>query len=305
MWTKKFENFPPFTHDLLEKHVIHNASVDDRPKAAVRHKKLGYQLFKSGYVREVLLKPDIKMGDQKYFIVRARVNAQMKQKEYNVYVHFKGESGDVAYANCECPAGKGGCCKHVVALLFQILDYKELELTEIPDELSCTEKLQQWNVPATKPNEFKGAMLFEDLLFERADFQKDKTGRKRPLVKGKREDYSAAPFFAEKVTKQDIERLRDSLAKTESACPLIEVLNGNDCQPFDYELFHQNLPSTVKLTSRKQILKHMNTQRVRDDILKELTMDPDFSLVPQDQKYINHILLNKTVFFSKEHWGYF
>ena len=53
MWTKHFEDFPSCTYDFLEKHVIHDASFDDEPKGAVRHKKLGYQLFKAGYVRGV------------------------------------------------------------------------------------------------------------------------------------------------------------------------------------------------------------------------------------------------------------
>ena len=56
-------------------------------------------------------------------------------------------NGGVVYANCLCKAGKGGCCKHVAALLFQILDYIQLELVEVPDDLTCTQLLQQWHVP--------------------------------------------------------------------------------------------------------------------------------------------------------------
>ena len=57
----------------------------------------------------------------------------------------------------------------------------------------------------------KGAVLFEDLLFEQADYRRDSAGRKRPFVKGKREDYKSAPSFAEKVTERDIKRLRGNL----------------------------------------------------------------------------------------------
>ena len=69
--------------------------------------------------------------------------------------------------------------EHVAALLFQILDYKELELTEVPVELSCTAKLQSWNVPSVN-SEKKGAVLFEDLLFEQADYSTDKYGVPTP-----------------------------------------------------------------------------------------------------------------------------
>jgi hypothetical protein len=46
---------------------------------------------------------------------------------------------------------------------------KELELSEVPDDISCTEKLQKWNVPATG-NEMKSAAFCEDLLFEQGGF---------------------------------------------------------------------------------------------------------------------------------------
>ena len=70
------------------------------------------------------------MGEQKFSILYARVNVQMKQKEYTAYVHLKRDSGCVAYGKQEFPARKGGCCKQIVALIFPILDYKELERTD-------------------------------------------------------------------------------------------------------------------------------------------------------------------------------
>ena len=73
----------------------------------------------------------------------------MKQQSYNVYVHFNQKSGKVTHGNCICRAGKGGCCKHGVAVLFQVIDYIQLELTEVPDDLTCTQILQQWHVPKT------------------------------------------------------------------------------------------------------------------------------------------------------------
>jgi hypothetical protein len=165
---------PEFTHEKLEDHLVSSDSaIDNKPKGASRHKKLGYQLFKSGYVSGILVKSNIKMDEQCMYLVRGKVNAQMKKEEYTVYVHLLCDSGRVVHASCGCPAGKGGCCKHVDALLFQLLDYKELELTEVPVKISCTEKLQSWNVPTLYP-EKRGAVLFEDLLFEQADYHKDK-----------------------------------------------------------------------------------------------------------------------------------
>jgi hypothetical protein len=50
---------------------------------------------------------------------------------YTVYVHLNQANGEVVHSNCTCTAGKGGQCKHVVALLFQVIEYKQLDMTEI------------------------------------------------------------------------------------------------------------------------------------------------------------------------------
>ena len=282
MWTKNISDLPDFSHEFLEKHLVSDAGIDRQPKGAGRHKKLGYQLFKSGYVNGVAVKPRVTMGDEDYFLVRGRVNAQMKKCEYNVYVHFKQRSGQISYARCECPAGKGGCCKHVAALLFQMLDYKELELEEVPDAMSCTEKLQTWNVPAG--HESTGAVLFEELLFEHASYERDRTGRKRPLVRGKREDYKAAPSFAEKVKKEDLQRLRDGLVKCYEKSPLVSVLDDHECNPFDYDNYHDTLPSKIKLVTKKNALSCLSSESVRDHIVNNLDNSLDLSHLSQSEQ---------------------
>ena len=88
-----------------------------------------------------------------------------EEKNHVAYVHLKQDTGEIAYANCNCNAGKGGCCKHAVALLFQLLEYIQLDSKVIPDDLICTQLLQQWHVPRNDG-------------FERASYEKDKSGKK-------------------------------------------------------------------------------------------------------------------------------
>ena len=74
------------------------------------------------------VKPNVKMGSDEKFLVKANVHAAMKQKSYAVHGH------------CLCKAGKGSCCKHVhvAALLFhEVIDYIQFELSEVPDDLTC------------------------------------------------------------------------------------------------------------------------------------------------------------------------
>ncbi len=62
-----------------------------------------------------------------------------------------------------CKAGGGGCCKHVAALLYNILDYTELGLNEIPPDKTCTELPQQWHKP--KNITYNGPALFSEIQF--------------------------------------------------------------------------------------------------------------------------------------------
>ena len=154
----------------MQEHLGTNPnSVKDGTTGAHKHKRKGYQLFKDKYVKQVVVKPDVKKGNnQLYFIMKGCVNASMKKKNYFAYVHLKQDTGEVAYANCNCKAGKGGCCKHVVALLFQLLEYIQLDSKVIPDDLTCTQLLQQWHVP--RSDELEEPILYEDVVFERASY---------------------------------------------------------------------------------------------------------------------------------------
>ena len=48
-------------------------------------------------------------------------------------------------AQCDCKAGTGGRCRHVAALLYNIVDYVGLGLAIIPEDKTCTDTPQQWN----------------------------------------------------------------------------------------------------------------------------------------------------------------
>lgn len=41
--------------------------------------------------------------------------------------------------------GCGGCCGHIIGLLYQLAEYKTLGLTSVPDPVPCTSVPQQWH----------------------------------------------------------------------------------------------------------------------------------------------------------------
>ena len=127
-WTRDLKLLPSFTYDKLKKHL----GLVEKPSNN-KDEKLGYRLFKEGYIKNTQVKPNIPNGNGgKSFIVKATVHATMKKLNYTVYVHLNQETGDVIRGHCSCKAGKGGQCKHVAAMLYQIIDYVQLELLEVP-----------------------------------------------------------------------------------------------------------------------------------------------------------------------------
>ena len=75
------------------------------------------------------LKPNVN-ASRLLFLVKAYVSASMKSIKYPVYVHPDQVFGEVEYAKCHCKACQGGCCKHVAALLYTLLDYVNMDLKE-------------------------------------------------------------------------------------------------------------------------------------------------------------------------------
>jgi hypothetical protein len=81
----------------------------------------------------------------------------------------------------------------VAALLFQILDFIELEPTVVPEELTCTQLLQQWHVLSN--DKLETALLFDQVIFSKATSIKEKVYKP---------DYNnPAPAFAKDVKEQE------------------------------------------------------------------------------------------------------
>ena len=143
--------------------------------------------------------------------VKAKVHASMKNINYSVYVHFNQSNGGVEDARCNCKAGQGGCCKHVAALLFTLLDFVNLEAKQIPSNMTCTQVAQKWHVPSSANMKLDKAVKLNDLTFEKVEEGKK---RNRLPVYGEG-DFCATPPFAYQITRHELVNLVDDLKKPE------------------------------------------------------------------------------------------
>ena len=274
-WSKDLHGIPAFTYELLIKHL---GTTKHSSTGTQKHKKLVYQMFKDKYVGQALVKPNVIEGNMSCFLVKGTVKATMKSNTYIVYVHLNKATGEVVYSNCTCPAGKGGKCKHVVALLFQIIEYKQLDLTEVPDDPTCTQLLQQWHVP--RKDELDEAVLYEDIVFAKAVYEKDVKANKRKHRQSL-PTYNPAPNFSMTAQQIDIKNLATSLTEIDENSYLGNLLKSNDYQPCPFETMHLDMPS--KKRHSESMYLSINDSSVRDKIFERLpSTTPDKSMANCD-----------------------
>ena len=81
---------------------------------------------------------------------------------YTVYVLLDQINGEVMEAKCNCKAGQGCCCKHFAALLYTLLDFANMDLKQIPADMTCAQVAQKWHVPSSANMTMTKVVKFSD-----------------------------------------------------------------------------------------------------------------------------------------------
>ena len=71
-WTKDLTGIPNITHEFLNTYFTAEATN------ALKHKTLGYQLFKDGYVKKMRIKLNVPGETEMLFLVKCDVTASTK-----------------------------------------------------------------------------------------------------------------------------------------------------------------------------------------------------------------------------------
>ena len=257
-WTTELKALPNITNEKIYEYLV-SEKTNNFSKGAVKHKVAGYQLFKEGYVKGVKVQPNVN-ANVVLFIVKSFVVASMKKCRYVVYIHLCQTIGNIQYAKCSCKAGAGGVCKHVAAVLYQLVEYWELCLTCVPHDKACTDVLQTWHVPGEAAND--QPVLFSDLRFIKEDIKKDINGlRKRTFVTGNRE-FCATPLFAHETSRDKLQKLSANLYSLGQGLVLAELLKGNNYEPSSFY--------TTSITKLQEAKKSDGSTSLRSTVIEVL-----------------------------------
>ena len=159
------------------------------------------RLFHSGYGQKI----EVCKVDGHVFY-KARCQPEMRTKtDYRIKLAVLGdpEAGrSVTFASCTCPAGKGpkASCKHIAALMYALEEFSCIGYTR--DTVTCTDKLQARNKPASKKSE---PMMVKEMEWRKgsaASISIPSAGRKRKHSAAEVQDPRAVTkrgYFAEEV----------------------------------------------------------------------------------------------------------
>ncbi|XP_028518946.1 uncharacterized protein LOC110252192 [Exaiptasia diaphana] len=143
----------------------------------LRYKTLrSYRLWKEDHINSLQyndFKPDLAL-------VRCLSLASYEKQgtEYRTFVVITKHTKKIVYGHCHCVAGLGEACTHVAGFLFAIEEFVSEGLTELPDDLSCTEKLCKWIVPKGPKD---GPQLVQDIQFSKIYYGGKDNKHKAPI----------------------------------------------------------------------------------------------------------------------------
>jgi len=183
--------------------------------------KAGYWLFKDDHVKIVRFHP----GSGTKCFCSAIVQASFKSAtNYSTSVCLHKLNGSVVGARCKCKAGAGGCCKHIAALLYCILEFSS-------NTFLMTKHVLISHSNGMLLRNLKGSpVLFSDILFVHHTFGKRKA-EEEEIRMDKCKKYRTCPTSLQKVTKEEIRTLCTGLESNRTSSTFARVIRGNDCNP--------------------------------------------------------------------------
>ena len=158
---------------FIERKAKDNESNKDYKNVSTK----AFGLFRHGHIQKLELARD---DDKVHF--RCNCLPEMKKNvRYNVKLSLCNDGeheGDIAFASCPCPAGKGprGSCKHIAALCYALEEFVRLRCTRQFE--TCTSRLQTWNQP--RKRKFDSQSVYE-IDFSKKIYGREERNTAKPL----------------------------------------------------------------------------------------------------------------------------
>ena len=205
---------------------------DNTKSTAQKHRDKGWEFYKSDKVLCSEFNMDI---DGSVMMVRADVAASFDRatvtgsvkKEYPVHIGLDKFTGTILGGRCKCKAGCLGFCKHVAAVLFQVMDSQRQGLKFTPVTATKTSKLQTWHQPRVKG---QALIKFADLNFETFNYERDSDPSRLKRAKTEYKTLTC-PDGDNCVSEERLGKFCQELKAQGIATQFTDILESNRCTP--------------------------------------------------------------------------
>ena len=141
-------------------------------------------------------------------------------------VNLQG-SPKILSAVCDkiCPAGRSGCCCHVIAVIWKLDDMSRNKFKKhVYDDCACTSKPRKWGIPGRREVEHEPVMASK---LVKPRHQSDVPSRKRRGVLPNLFDLHPKKY--KKLDPKEVEKFRDNLNATNPSIPFVKITpDSND-----------------------------------------------------------------------------
>ena len=135
-----------FTNAEIINYFVVRTAVDGKPADDMKAiNSSAMNLFRCGHIQ------DIRVCCDNYMFIQAKCLPEMrKDRLYKLLLFLDLETSDIVAAECDCPAERGpyASCKHIGAICYSLEEFSRFG--HLPEFLTCTDRLQQWNRPRPK-----------------------------------------------------------------------------------------------------------------------------------------------------------
>ena len=172
-------------------------------------------LFQCGHVQQI----QVTFSQQRLFLSANCLPEMRKDRVYKVIISLSKTTWDILSAACGCPGGCGpvASCKHIAALCYAFCNFCEHGL--LPDFLTCTDKLSEWNKPRSKKVD----------PIPVSDLQAHQLVKKSELITIKRmprvpSNYDPRPINLRETSSTTVDNLRADLLLLPQPCAFLTIL---------------------------------------------------------------------------------
>ena len=137
---------PEFNYSQIITYFVTRTVSDGLPASDFKSSNVSADnLFKCGHVQNIQVNST---GES--LLVKGNCLPEMRKDCVYKLIMRLGSDLNIISAQCGCPAGKGptASCKHIGALCYAFANF--CACGKLPDFITCTEKLQEWNRPRGK-----------------------------------------------------------------------------------------------------------------------------------------------------------